>query len=82
MKTAISVPDDVFAQVEKAAAQLEISRSAFYTMAARRWLRELEDHAVTEQIDAALGADGSGENDRFLRDAARSLGDADPGASW
>lgn len=77
MKTAISVPDDVFAQAEVAAAQLGVSRSAFFTTAARRWLRDLEGETITEQIDAALvGVEGD-ENARFLRDAARRLGAGD-----
>lgn len=79
MKTAISVPDDVFAQVESAAAQLGVSRSSFFTTAARRWLRELDGQAITEQIDAALVDSGSDENAAFLRDAARRLGGAGDG---
>ncbi len=74
MKTAISVPDDIFGQVETAAAQLGISRSAFFTTAARRWLRDLDGEAITEQIDVALGGVEDDENVPFLRDAARRLG--------
>lgn len=81
MKTAISVPDDVFGQVELASAQLGISRSAFFTAAARRWLRDLDGETITEQIDAALvGVDGD-ENAPFLRDAAQRLGGAG-GGEW
>ncbi|MBF6621643.1 MAG: ribbon-helix-helix protein, CopG family [Patulibacter sp.] len=79
MKTAISVPDDVFARVETAAAQLGVSRSAFFTTAARRWLRDLEGEATTEQIDAALAGVEGDENVPFLRDAARRLGDGGDG---
>ncbi|MEZ0074852.1 hypothetical protein [Planotetraspora sp. GP83] len=54
MKTAISVPDETYSQVERCTAALGISRSEFYTTAAQRYLEHLESHALTQQIDAAL----------------------------
>jgi metal-responsive CopG/Arc/MetJ family transcriptional regulator len=74
MKTAISVPDDVFAQVEAAATRMGISRSAFFATAARRWLEVLDEQSVTEQIDAALEVAGEAPDDNaaFLRQAARA----------
>jgi metal-responsive CopG/Arc/MetJ family transcriptional regulator len=54
MKTAISVPDETFAQVDTRAAELGISRSEFYATAARRWLTELESANLTSDIDDAL----------------------------
>ncbi len=73
MKTAISVPDDVFAQVEAASTRMGISRSAFFATAARRWLEVLDEQAATDQIDAALEAAGApDDNEAFLRQAART----------
>jgi metal-responsive CopG/Arc/MetJ family transcriptional regulator len=63
MKTAISVPDEIFNQVDIQAAEIGISRSEFFARAARRYLDELADESVTRQIDEALttaGADDSG----------------------
>ncbi len=63
MKTAISVPDEVFNQVESRAAELGISRSEFFARAARQYLDLLANASITQQIDAALdvaGADDSG----------------------
>lgn len=78
MKTAISVPDDVFAQVEAASSRLGISRSAFFATAARRWLEVLGEQTVTDQIDAALAESGaSDENEEFLRKAARDQASGD-----
>lgn len=54
MKTAISVPDDTFERAERRAAQLQMSRSEFFTTAARRYLDELDTASVTGQIDAVL----------------------------
>lgn len=54
MKTAISVPDEVFQQAASQAAELGISRSEFFARAARRYLDELESESLTSQIDQAL----------------------------
>lgn len=54
MKTAISVPDETFARVDRRAAQLGVSRSEFYATAARRYLKELDRSSLTARINDAL----------------------------
>jgi metal-responsive CopG/Arc/MetJ family transcriptional regulator len=54
MKTAISVPDEIFEQASSQAAELGISRSEFFARAARRYLEELAARSLTSQIDEAL----------------------------
>jgi len=54
MKTAISIPDHVFAAAERAARKLGVSRSEFYTQAAQRMVRKMETPRLTAKIDAAL----------------------------
>lgn len=54
MKTAISIPDEVFSAVDAKAAHLGISRSEFYATAARRYLAALEESALEAAIDAAI----------------------------
>ena len=54
MKTAISVPDGLFEQVENRVRELGISRSEFYSSAARMYLEKLEGESLTAEIDAAL----------------------------
>lgn len=54
MKTAISVPDGTFAQVEQCAEELGVSRSEFYTRAAQHYLDHLRTESLTSDIDAAL----------------------------
>lgn len=56
MKTAISIPDDTFAAVERSVAELGISRSEFFARAARLYLDELEGESITAQINAAIDA--------------------------
>jgi metal-responsive CopG/Arc/MetJ family transcriptional regulator len=54
MKTAISVPDDTFKRVERAAKRLGVSRSEFYARAAQSWLDALEDEDTTNAINDAI----------------------------
>lgn len=62
MKTAISVPDETFAQVERGAKSLGVTRSEFYTRAARFYLEHLEQHTLTKEIDAALDLIGDDDD--------------------
>ena len=54
MKTAISVPDALFEQVEKRVRELGMTRSEFYSTAARAYLDTLEADNLTAEIDWAL----------------------------
>ncbi|GAB3504477.1 CopG family transcriptional regulator [Amycolatopsis cihanbeyliensis] len=54
MKTAISVPDETFAQVERGAKCLGVTRSEFYAKAAQFYLDHLERESLTNEIDSAL----------------------------
>jgi hypothetical protein len=54
MKTAISVPDETFQRVERAARRMGMSRSEFYARAAQGWLDALEDGGTTEAINRAV----------------------------
>ena len=52
MKTAISIPDDLFEQVTRAAAALGVSRSAFFARAAEHYVQEFEADSLTAELDA------------------------------
>ncbi|HEX3732064.1 MAG TPA: ribbon-helix-helix protein, CopG family [Mycobacteriales bacterium] len=54
MKTAISISDETFAQVERKAKGLGVSRSEFYSRAARHYLQYLDRQSLTDEINAAL----------------------------
>jgi metal-responsive CopG/Arc/MetJ family transcriptional regulator len=71
MKTAISIPDDVFRKAERLAKKLRKSRSELYTEALRRLLVERDTRSLTERIDAALADAGDTGNEAFVRRAAR-----------
>ncbi|MGQ0848830.1 MAG: CopG family transcriptional regulator [Actinomycetota bacterium] len=80
LKTAISIPDGVFSRVEKAARRLGISRSEFFAKAAERWVDELDQDQITDQLNAVLDSATDDENSRFLRAAAaKSLPEVETG---
>jgi metal-responsive CopG/Arc/MetJ family transcriptional regulator len=62
MKTAISLPDDTYEEATRQAAELGISRSEFFARAARRYLDDLAEESLTQQIDEALEAAGSDDS--------------------
>jgi len=64
MKTAISVPDDVFKDVEACARRMKVSRSSVFTAAAREFVRRqrpAED--ATEAWNRAIRACGQPGDD-------------------
>ncbi len=54
MKTAISLPDDTFDRVERAAKKLGVSRSEFFARAAERWLDAIDEEPTTDAINRAI----------------------------
>lgn len=71
MKTAISIPDDVFRRAERFAKQRKLSRSQLYTAALVRMLEAEPKDDVTRAYDSAF--DDADDRDRFNDDAARRL---------
>lgn len=76
MKTAISIPDDVFDQAERLAAELGTSRSQLYTRAVREYVARHSAVSVTASLDAAYGSepDTTAEADFVRAAASRILG--------
>jgi len=72
MKTAISVPDDVFEESERLAARTDKSRSQLYTEAMREYLARHDPDSVTERLNE-LVADLSPAEDRFVAETSRSV---------
>ena len=74
MKTAISLPDDTFERVDRAAKQFGVSRSEFFARAAERWLAVLEDDQTTAALNSGLagGPHDTAFTDAAARAAARS----------
>ena len=71
VKTAISVPDETFEQATRQAAELGISRSEFFSRAARRYLDELASRSLTEQVNEALKTAGDDDSAAAAAGAGR-----------
>ncbi|MGH9056291.1 MAG: ribbon-helix-helix domain-containing protein [Acidimicrobiales bacterium] len=69
MKTAISVPDDTYDRATRRAQELGMSRSEFFSRAAKHYLDELDRESTTAQIDSVLA--GLGEDDDSATDAVK-----------
>ena len=59
MKTAISIPDDLFDEAESAAKRLGVSRSGLYCEALRAYLARYEGLAVTERLNRVYETENS-----------------------
>ena len=70
MKTAVSIPDDVFAEAEKLARRLKKSRSALYSHALREFVSRHSGDVVTEALNKVY-ADPSNKDDGFATAAGR-----------
>jgi metal-responsive CopG/Arc/MetJ family transcriptional regulator len=55
MKTAISVPDELFEAADRLAARLGRSRSEIYASAVAEYLERHKFQGVTERLDAVYG---------------------------
>jgi len=51
MKTAISIPDHIFKEAEKAAKRLGLSRSELYARAVAEFVQILNRDGITRQLD-------------------------------
>lgn len=69
MKTAVSVPDRVFAEAERLARRLKKSRSQVYTEALAEYVARHDEDRVTERVNAALEAVGELHQDRAVAEA-------------
>lgn len=73
MKTAVSVPDDLFAEVDRLARRSRRSRSEVYSAALREYVARHAPDEVTARLDAVVRDVGE-DADAFLgRAASRTL---------
>lgn len=72
MKTAVSVPNEVFGAAERLARRTRKSRSALYSCAVAEYVARHEPESVTEAMDKTL-ARISDEPDALVSVAARRV---------
>ncbi len=66
VKTAISIPDDDYAVIERAVHTAGVSRSEFFRRGALRLAAELDDQRVTDAINEVVAAVGDEDEDTAL----------------
>jgi metal-responsive CopG/Arc/MetJ family transcriptional regulator len=73
MKTAISLPDELFASAESLAARLGVSRSHLFATALAEYLAKHQGRKVTERLDAVYAAQPSTVDPDLRRIQAQAI---------
>ena len=73
MKTAVSLPDEVFALAEEAAKKLRVSRSKLYADAIAEYLERRHADSITRRLDEVYGNRPAKLDPAFLRAQVKSL---------
>lgn len=60
MKTAVSIPNELFESADGFARRLGMTRSELYARALREYLREHRGEGITERLDEVYGAEEEG----------------------
>ena len=72
MKTAVSLPDEVFARADRYARRMGRSRSGLYAEAIDEYLVRHDPDAVTAKLDQ-IASELNGPTDEFVTTAARQV---------
>jgi metal-responsive CopG/Arc/MetJ family transcriptional regulator len=72
MKTAVSIPDDVFQEAERLATDLKTSRSRLYSRALQEFVARHDPDQVTETMNRVVDEIGA-DRDEFSQIAARRV---------
>jgi metal-responsive CopG/Arc/MetJ family transcriptional regulator len=73
MKTAVSLPDEIFRQAEAAAKKLRVSRSKLYAAAISEYLDRHRAEWVTERLNQVYFQEDSGLDPALERAALKTL---------
>lgn len=74
MKTAISLPDDLFESADALAEELGVSRSQLYATAVAEYVAKHRDQDLTARLNSVYESQDSGLDERLRSGQARSLG--------
>jgi metal-responsive CopG/Arc/MetJ family transcriptional regulator len=73
MKTAISLPDELFKAAETLAGRMGVSRSRLYANALEEYIDRHQARRVSERLDAVYGAESSSVDPSIRAAQARVL---------
>jgi metal-responsive CopG/Arc/MetJ family transcriptional regulator len=74
MKTAVSVPDDLFRLAEATARRLRVSRSQLYAKAIAEFLKRQDGNAITERLNDVYSRHPAKVDSGLHRAQLKSLG--------
>lgn len=77
MKTAISLPDELFESAEDLAERLGMSRSELYATAVAEYLAKHRDEDVTDKLNEVYSEESSGIDPELRSAQARSVRSAE-----
>ena len=77
VKTAVSMPDDLFRLAETTARRLRVSRSKLYAKAIAEYLQRQQDNAITERLNEVYSRQPAKLDRGLHRAQLRSLGKND-----
>lgn len=66
VKTAVSIPNELFESADGLAKRLGMTRSELYARALREYLREHRGEGITERLDEVYGAEEDGGLDPVM----------------
>ena len=69
VKTAISMPEGLFKELEAAAEEMQLSRSKVFALAVKEFLRERENRRMLDQLNRIYGV----ELDEEERNLAKAM---------
>jgi metal-responsive CopG/Arc/MetJ family transcriptional regulator len=78
MKTAISIPDDVFVSADRLAKRLHMSRSELYARAVKQYVVEHRHAGVKEKLDQIYASENASIDSAVLIAQAASI----PSEEW
>ena len=67
MKTAVSIPDDLYDEAEELAKGLHVSRSALYARALARLVHDADSQRVTAALNEVYGVQRSREGSSIVQ---------------
>lgn len=73
MKTAISLPDDLFESADELAERLGVSRSELYARAVAEYVAKSRDEDITARLNAVYAEVPSGVDPELRRAQGRSV---------
>lgn len=73
MKTAVSLPDELFELADKLAKQLGTTRSGLYALALSEFVEKHRSESITAQLNSVYGEDTGGLDPVLREIQARSI---------